>query len=1122
MDANLFTTILKALWAILKAITGPLRKLRDAATKEPEIRESQKADERIEETEEVLLTRVDKNTPTFRNWDGHFQNDFFPDDKRSTIIAEIKSKIAPSNTESCQFFHITGVPGVGKSRLVYEAVRKSRGRIFTSPQLFWNSEFKDVANNERFRNETLVVDECNRDEAHKLKEFFLGNRNALHIITISPDCRTYEEEFFEVGKLSGDKIKTMLSSLLPGIDPVFLGKVAEFSDGNPRAAELFAKSIKSNPKRTALPNLTYNEFIKRLIAGERNPDSAEAAFAGRVLTCFSITTRTPYHPDNVFEIEPIARMLDLWGDNKLKEDARAEIRLQRERKVLQGEKYLYVSPLPLKLFLFREWIKQINPDQLDEMINTLSDDLKMKFFENFGALSDQSGGGNLAREILRATGPFSSGDLLANEDGSQLFLRLTGLVPETALETLEHTVGTWNDKNLSAWHDGRQQIVWALEKIVVHNHLFERGMKLLLKMSVNENASNTNNATGTWMSMFQVRLAGTQADFAARERILQYTLGLQDERSQRVGIKGIEHGFSLHPVSRLMGAEFQADQVLKLYSPSPQEVYEYRIWLWKTLVTCLLNNSFLASKEAKDVLADNFRGFSRIIPHNSLLMDLQKLQVSGVLLPADIIAMTKRVLARDRDICPPDFIAGLEAMLEGFFSADFGGRLKTLVQYSLFKDEFEDRDELVEEVKQLASEAFSDIDEKVLPYLHELLSYETDLAFWYGKFIGESDSKASLLKSALSHYRELSTDSIPRFILGYFVAIKERSEKEYTQHIRNLMEDEQLTIIVPALSSAVGLNDDILDLLMEALQSGKYTDLSLFNSFRYGGQLLSISESKFLEWFNLFSKIGTPEAIDIIFPQFYLYFVSGQPDYPLPYDVSINLLTSVLPLMKDGYSFEWKSLAKKILAQFPEAKLKILELICTALENIGYNYTMQEYGLKPVVADIIASEPIAAWKVVQKYLTMEFSHTFYIITSWLQGSYSFGVKDEDDGLIVHIPWTELQMWIDEDIENRAWRVAFQFVPHVVTLYGTMPKSHARSVLECYGERDDVIENMSANFSSGGWMGSEVRYWENKTIMLRELLEAEMHPNVIRFLKYQIAVQEKSKEAALLREEKYGY
>jgi len=1107
------------LLSILKSLSKPFVKFRDACTKESKVKENQELDSRIDETDKAIISRIDKNTNTFRYWDRFFQDEFFPDDQRSTVIGEIQRKIAESDTDACQFLHVAGVPGVGKSRLVYEAVSQSRGRIFSTPEEFWTSEFRNVIGDERFCNETLVIDECNRDEAQRIKKFLTGNRNSLHIITISPDSRTYEGEVFEIGKLPPKIIEKMFLSLLPGIDRIFLIRLVEHVDGNPRAVELFAKHIKANPDKTHLPHLSYSEFIKRLILGERSPDSSEADLAERVLTCFSIVTRAPHYDGNE-DIRPIAEMLDLWDDGRMKQEAQAEIRRQKERKVLQGEKYLYVSPLPLKLYLFRKWEQEISEKQFKALINALSEDMKEKFFEHLGLLGEQSDGQNFAKDILGDTGPFRSGDLLQSEEGAKLFSRLTGMVPETALETLEQNVGTWGNDKLLNWHNGRQNIVWALEKIVVHELLFERGMKILLRMSINENADNTNNSTGTWVEEFQVNLAGTQADLETRKQVLLHAIEASDERSQRVGLKGIEHGLSLYPQSRMLGAEFQADKVLKLYSPAAQEAYEYRLWLWQILTSCLLNDSFLAKKEAKDILINNFRGLVRKSLEKRLVDDIQHLHNSNILSTSDVISATKDIIAYDKDFCPSDFYKYLEQFLTGLFSTDFKGRLNTLVQHSEFRDEFEERDELVEEVRKLASEALSDIDEKLLPHLGELLTYETELAFWFGKFIGESDTHAALLESILSQYRGRSTKSIPRFILGYFVAIKERNEEEYTKHVKDLINDKTLAKHVPAIAAAVGLNDIIMDMFIEALQSKKYTDLNLFNSFRYGGELLSISEGKFLEWHDLFNKMGTPIATDIIFSQFYVYFVSGQPDCILPYDESINLLTSVLVSVKNSDSYKWKMLAKKVLTQFPDTKLKILELIYGALEKAGSNYNMHSYGLKPVAAEIIAAEPVDAWKITQKYLAVNLPYSHSTIAHWLQGSDAFGIEDE--GLIIHIPWTELKAWIDLDIENRAWQVASQFVPHVLTPYGVEPKSHARNVLECYGEREDVLSNLSANFSSGGWAGSEVRYWENKTKILEEILETEKHPNVRKFLKDQIERQEMRKENALIDEEQRGY
>jgi hypothetical protein len=47
-----------------------------------------------------------------------------------------------------------------------------------------------------------------------------------------------------------------------------------------------------------------------------------------------------------------------------------------------------------------------------------------------------------------------------------------------------------------SWKTGRQNVVWALEKIAVWRELFSRAARLLTNLALGENSNNSNNSRG--------------------------------------------------------------------------------------------------------------------------------------------------------------------------------------------------------------------------------------------------------------------------------------------------------------------------------------------------------------------------------------------------------------------------------------------------------------------------------------------------------------------------------------------------------------------------------------------------------------------------------------------------
>ena len=85
--------------------------------------------------------------------------------------------------------------------------------------------------------------------------------------------------------------------------------------------------------------------------------------------------------------------------------------------------------------------------------------------------------------------------------------------PAAALAVIERTFGTWPQEELKNWKTGRQDIVWALEKIAVWREHFLRAAQLLVKLALVENANYATNSTGILLGLFMTGLgwAATQA-----------------------------------------------------------------------------------------------------------------------------------------------------------------------------------------------------------------------------------------------------------------------------------------------------------------------------------------------------------------------------------------------------------------------------------------------------------------------------------------------------------------------------------------------------------------------------------------------------------------------------------
>jgi hypothetical protein len=118
-----------------------------------------------------------------------------------------------------------------------------------------------------------------------------------------------------------------------------------------------------------------------------------------------------------------------------------------------------------------------------------------------------------------------------------------------------------------------------------------------------------------------------------------------------------------------------------------------------------------------------------------------------------------------------------------------------------------------------------------------------------------------------------------------------------------------------------------------------------------------------------------------------------------------------------------------------------------------------------------------------------------------------------------IPADVVWKWIDVDPETRAWYAANLVRP---SFAGDSASISARELLVRYGDRDDVRNNLRANFSSETWWGPESKHWQSKLAWIRDLSKAETHPNVRQWLSEFEEIVSARLERAKVEEEREKY
>ena len=107
------------------------------------------------------------------------------------------------------------------------------------------------------------------------------------------------------------------------------------------------------------------------------------------------------------------------------------------------------------------------------------------------------------KQLLVTEGPFYKSKVL-NSTELKLLNELALASPERTLTYIEASIGQCSYENLLAFKKGRQDVVWALEKIAWWPHLFCRAAEVLRRLAETENETHSNNSKGAFADLFSL------------------------------------------------------------------------------------------------------------------------------------------------------------------------------------------------------------------------------------------------------------------------------------------------------------------------------------------------------------------------------------------------------------------------------------------------------------------------------------------------------------------------------------------------------------------------------------------------------------------------------------------
>ena len=442
--------------------------------------------------------------------DARSQND------RTLTLVEGVSSLREILREERQSVRLIGLSGLGKTRLIQALFESDVGSDPLDPSLAVYTDYSETPSPtaremaaqliEAGRRAILVVDNCKPDTHAALAKICGAHGSRLSLITIEYDVQDDLPEGTEVFRLSPgseEGVETWLKGKFDHVSQLDRDRIAKFSGGNFRVAQVLAETIR---KGDSLGNLRDRELFRRIF-DQRNDPSDDLLEAAEILALVYSFDREDVADTG--ELFVLASMTGLTVGKLY-----AFVTKLKKRSIIQTRgRWAALLPHAIANRLAAQALERIPGRELDAFCARLPDRMKISFSRRLGFLHDVEEARAAVGRCLETDGPL--GDLLAPTDAAAQILRnLAPVAPEATLKRIRAEIdGPRGVKLIAPRSTHRWQTIVLLKSLAYSPELFPSAAEALGAMVCAEApGENDNSAREAFRELFHLKLSGTQAD----------------------------------------------------------------------------------------------------------------------------------------------------------------------------------------------------------------------------------------------------------------------------------------------------------------------------------------------------------------------------------------------------------------------------------------------------------------------------------------------------------------------------------------------------------------------------------------------------------------------------------
>ncbi|SDH87790.1 alpha/beta fold hydrolase [Nitrosomonas sp. Nm132] len=1014
--------------------------------------------------------------------------EFRLDNKRQEIFDALKKEFAQVRSA----VRLKGLSGLGKTRLIYEAVLSSSQDI-KDKVLYINVATKNPGVRSWLKQAIdsgykgiLIVDNCKPD-LHKDLSDEVGRIDS-QVLFVSLDhnlecISAHDAREYKIEPLDTVQIRALLEPEY-GSKILDLDRVAKFAQGFPQMAVLIADARLSNDPEVG--KLTDDVLAKRLLG-----EISEIELS--ILRSCSLF-------DNLGFSENVSNQYEYIANKAARvppQDFYACIKKFQKRGLIDiSGRYVQLIPKPLAVLLASDWWNQTrNEDQLS-LLKEMPDELVEPFCLQVSMLGFIPEVQQLTLTLCGPQGPFGQAEAILSNRGSLLFRSFVEVNPIATSSALFCVLDSLSHKELSNISgDVRRNLVWALEKLVFHASIFEESAWCLMLLASAENESYSNNTTGLFAQLFRINLSGTEADFELRLRLLKRAMELGDSNVDKAIIKALGASINTYSGSRFIGAEHQGTKApLQEWQPKFwQEIFDYWNAIFEMLIKFVERDNE-NSQEAQIVIGRSIRemiGYGRISMLNHAITRV--IELNGRYWPYALDNI-KKALLHDTQRMPEAGITALKNWLNLLTPdvTNLAERLKIIVVAPPWEHEVNEEghyiDVAAQNAEQLAIELSTNIQDLV-EHIPLLLSGEQKQALVFGRRLAiESKNIDNFLELVIAELVRIENPNIS-FLKGLLSGIHANSTNVWNRHLEDFLSRKELIKFYPHMLCTGEMQNHHLSNILKLIKGGYLRTDSVF-VFSYGSVTAHLSGDDISSFCLALADIDAKSAwiaLDIMFMHCF-----GNANKFAENKVSLRTLVTKVSLdyrSKSRHSdmYHWEEVTKKLLVTegLPFCEDICRQIIAASNENLDIGDISN--SIKPLLRVMMQSYGKDIWPIFSEAIISANSTQLHFLQLLLEKLDRY--TNTQPSVFSILPLNLVISWCKEYLE-----IAPSFVASAINIFeldesGLMqPTALFVALLENFGEHPEVVSTLSANLRTRQWSGSLVPYLESDKNALTSLLQ----------------------------------